>query len=48
MIANVLLIGSVIITSIAARCAGCGREAMCWRNVGGRTRCVSCSPEAKS
>lgn len=38
-----LLIGSVVVSAVAKRCAHCGHNAMIFVSQHGRTRCVACA-----
>ena len=38
-----LLLGSVVVSIVAGRCAGCGAARMIFVNTGGRTRCAGCA-----
>lgn len=40
---SLLLLGSVVITMVAGRCAGCGMARMIFVNYLGKTRCAGCA-----
>ena len=45
---QLLLLGSVVISIVAGKCAGCGAARMIFVNHMGKTRCAGCAAKVRA